>query len=66
MPEPRIDHIVRDTDGNFPNDGKPNLCHNCGGDPTIATGHAAIGTAGCICAVFSAPATAIDPDGNAS
>lgn len=44
-----IDRIVTTSDGKYPNAGKTNLCPNCGGDPTIATGAKAIGTAGCTC-----------------
>lgn len=45
----RVDQIVQHADGRFPNEGKIGLCRRCGGDPTIATGSAAIGTAGCCC-----------------
>lgn len=47
----RVDRIAQYVNGGFPNDGKIGLCRRCGGDPKIATGRAALGTAGCCCGV---------------
>lgn len=51
MSEQPLDERVQFADGTCPNKGKTNLCKGCGGDPTIATGEAAIGTPGCTCSL---------------
>ncbi len=47
----RIDEIIMYNDGTFPLHGRTGLCRRCGGDPSVATGSAAIGTIGCTCGV---------------
>ena len=42
----RVDEIVKMAGGTFPLHGRVGLCRRCGGDPKVATGRAAIGTAG--------------------
>lgn len=54
MATKRIDEIVQTADGKFPMRGQVGLCRRCGGDPKVARGRAAIGTAGCVCGIHIA------------
>lgn len=64
MKKQRIDEIVQYPDGRCPLRRRVGLCRRCGGDPSIATGSAAIGTEGCTCGVslFGGPDKPMPPD----
>lgn len=47
----RIDEIAKYNNGTFPLHGRIGLCRRCGGDPSVATGSAAIATTGCTCGI---------------
>ena len=51
MATQRVDEVVKMYDGTFPLHGRVGLCRRCGGDPSHATGGAAIGTIGCTCGI---------------
>lgn len=60
----RIDEVVMYDNWKFPLHGRIGLCRRCGGDPSVATGSAAIGTTGCTCGinVFGRPDKAMPLD----